>query len=89
MAFKKKNQRDDEEQRDFVFCLMLIVDGIILTCKIKSSVIRKFVQKYVFLCYSSFKKDTFQYKDIKFNNFKKEWGKKRKKNLRKYIDGMH
>lgn len=77
MAFKKKNQRDDEEQRDFVFCLMLIVDGIILTCKIKSSVIRKFVQKYGFLCYSSFKKDTFQYKDIQFQ--KGMGGKKEKR----------
>lgn len=26
---------------------------------------------------------------IKIYNFNKEWGKKRKKNLRKYIDGMH
>lgn len=77
MAFEKKNQRDDEEQRDFVFCLMLIVDGKILTCKIKSSDIRKFVQKYVFLCYSSFKKDTFQYKDIQFQ--KGMGGKKEKR----------
>lgn len=45
---------------------MLIVNGIILTCKIKSSDIMRFVQKYVLLCYLRFKKDTFQYKDIQF-----------------------
>lgn len=85
MAFEKKKSKGWSRAKGYCFCLMLIVEGIILTCKIKSSDIMRFVQKYVLLCNIwVLKKDTFF--SVKIYNFKKEG---EKKNLRKYIDGMH
>lgn len=66
MAFEKIKSKGWSRAKGFCFCLMLIVNGIILTCKIKSSDIMRFVQKYVLLCYLSFEKDTFQCKDVQF-----------------------